>query len=433
MVLLGIGWADSPAKGQSDAAAPWQARPYQGQSLPPPDCAAPCGSGRCGGTAGCDEGCEADCNERCTVTDCADWLHIFEPCGQFSFRADYLGWWTKSSVLPALVTTSPATTPRSQAGVLGQPDTEILFGGSNADLGVGSGARFGLGYWFTPCRQTGIDVTYLFLGNKAATFDQTSDGSTIFARPFFNTSTALQDSVIIAYPNQQTGVIGVRNATELDTVEVLLRRAVFQDCSRQLDFLFGYRFGRLGESLTIDQSSNYISQVGDIRQGTVIAASDLFGTTNEFNGGEIGFAAKTHYCRWSLELLTKLAVGNTRSRVNIDGSTTVTVPGQTPVTSTGGMLALPTNIGTFQRNEFSMMPELGINFGYDLTCRLKATFGWTFLYWNNVMRPADQIDTQVNSTQFPPGTLRGVPAPLLRPVTTDFWAQGFNVGLDYRY
>ena len=71
--------------------------------------------------------------------------------------------------------------------------------------------------------------------------------------------------------------------------------------------------------------------------------------------------------------------------------------------------------------------------GYDLTCRLKATVGWSFLYWSSVMRPGDQIDTNVNPSQLPPGTLSGIPSPQFKPVMTDFWAQGLSIGLDYRY
>ena len=126
-------------------------------------------------------------------------------------------------------------------------------------------------------------------------------------------------------------------------------------------------------------------------------------------------------------------MGNTRSRVNINGSTTVTSPDQSPVTSNGGLLALPTNEGITEQNHFSVIPELGITLGYDLTCRLKATFGYSFVYWSSVMRPGDQIDTNVNASQLPPGTLSGVPAPERKAVLTDFWRQGFNVGLDYRF
>ena len=54
-----------------------------------------------------------------------------------------------------------------------------------------------------------------------------------------------------------------------------------------------------------------------------------------------------------------------------------------------------------------------------------------------VPRPGDQIDRAVNPTQLPLSTaaplLTGLarPAPVLRD--TDFWAQGINFGLEFRY
>ena len=269
-----------------------------------------------------------------------------------------------------------------------------------------------------------MDVTYTFLGSKAATFDQTSDGSMILARPFFDASTSLQNSVIIAYPDQQTGTIAIRNANQLNSVEVLFRRAMIRQCDRQLDFVVGYRFGRFDESLSVDGSSTYISPVGQIPVGTMIQESDLFDARNEFNGAEFGFVSNVRYCRWTLGLFTKLALGGTRSQVRVSGSTVVTAPDQPVAVSDGGLLALPTNSGTIEQDRFSVVPELGITLGYDVTERLKATFGYTFLYWSNVMRPGDQIDTNVNPTQFSDGRLVGFPAPESKSVVTDFWRRG---------
>ena len=101
----------------------------------------------------------------------------------------------------------------------------------------------------------------------------------------------------------------------------------------------------------------------------------------------------------------KLALGSTHSRVAIDGTTTTTVPGTVPVTYAGGILAQPTNIGVYEQDFFSVMPELGVAVGYDLTCRLRVTCGYTILYWSKVARPGDQIDTELNPSQFPPGRL----------------------------
>lgn len=248
-------------------------------------------------------------------------------------------------------------------------------------------------------------------------------------------NTVAEDSLIIAYPGEQTGSLNISAANELNSLEVLYRQGLLRQGNRELDLLVGYRYGRFNENVAISQTSNYLVTVGGIPAGTTIDASDLFAASNEFNGGEIGFVARTHCCRWSLEVLTKLAVGNTRSRATILGSTTVTPPsgGGSPTTYDAGVLALPSNIGYYERNDFSVIPEFGLTLGYNVTCRLKATVGWSFLYWSSVMRSADLIDVSINPTQLPPGPGSGLAAPVFRPVTTDFWAQGVNVGLEYRY
>ena len=129
----------------------------------------------------------------------------------------------------------------------------------------------------------------------------------------------------------------------------------------------------------------------------------------------------------------KLGLGSTNSHVLIDGSTIITEPTQNPATYRGGVLALPTNMGNYQQNQFSMIPELGVTIGCELTCRLRVTAGYTFIYWSKVARPGDQIDTNENRSQVPPGTLVGAPFPQFKFTTTDFWAQGLNLGMDYRF
>jgi hypothetical protein len=119
--------------------------------------------------------------------------------------------------------------------------------------------------------------------------------------------------------------------------------------------------------------------------------------------------------------------------VNINGATIVTAPGDTPDSSDGGLLAQLSNMGTHDRDSFSVMPEFGVSLGYDITCNLRATVGYTVLYWNNVLRTADQIDTNINTTQTRHGTLAGIALPVTNGVLTDFWVQSLTFGVDYRF
>lgn len=81
---------------------------------------------------------------------------------------------------------------------------------------------------------------------------------------------------------------------------------------------------------------------------------------------------------------------------------------------------------------------MSVNVGYQVCKCLRATAGYTFIYWPDVFRAGDQIDTTVNRSQLPSlltpgGPLVGParPGALLRE--SDFWAHGLNFGLEFRY
>ena len=102
-----------------------------------------------------------------------------------------------------------------------------------------------------------------------------------------------------------------------------------------------------------------------------------------------------------------------------------------------GFLASGSNSGDYTRNVFAVVPEVGVNVGYQVTDHLRAFAGYTFLYWSSVVRPGDQIDLGLSGTQIPtdsrynPTAGPARPAVLLRD--TSFWAQGINVGIEFRY
>jgi hypothetical protein len=160
---------------------------------------------------------------------------------------------------------------------------------------------------------------------------------------------------------------------------------------------------------------------------------DSFDTLSEFHGGEIGLSGQFRYNRLFLDLLVKLAMGNTSSLVTIDGATTSTVADTPPATITGGLLAQQSNIGRYRQNGFAIIPEFGVTLGCDITSRLRATFGYTFIYWSKVARPGDQISRDLNLSQLPPGPLVGAARPEFKFAATDYWAQGMNFGLEYQF
>ena len=124
--------------------------------------------------------------------------------------------------------------------------------------------------------------------------------------------------------------------------------------------------------------------------------------------------------------------GATISDVGINGATTTTVPGAAPVTTSGGFYALPTNIGTFSSSRFAAVPELAAELGYQVTADVRVFAGYSLLYWTGLVRPGGAIDTTINPTQIG-GPLAGPARPQPQTNSTDYWAQGLNLGAMYRF
>jgi hypothetical protein len=113
----------------------------------------------------------------------------------------------------------------------------------------------------------------------------------------------------------------------------------------------------------------------------------------------------------------------------------VTVPGQAPVVNPGGLLALSSNSGHFSRDRVSLVPEFGVNLGYQVTPHLRVFTGYTLLYWFDVVRAGDQVDLTINPNLLPPvtGPVAGPFRPAPRFQTTDLWVQGLSAGLEFRF
>ena len=164
---------------------------------------------------------------------------------------------------------------------------------------------------------------------------------------------------------------------------------------------------------------------------------DSFETRNQFYGGQVGARAEYRRGPWFLDLRGMVALGNTRQSVTINGGQAVTDANGTTTLFTGGLLALPTNIGRVTRDRFTVVPELTINVGWQVSPLMRIFVGYNFLFWSNVLRPGDQIDRVVDVTQIPNFRTTAMPTGLARPGVplegTSFWAQGLNFGLELRY
>lgn len=354
---------------------------------------------------------------------------------RFYVRGEALLWWVKGYSVPPLVTTSNP----SDNGILGAPSTQVLFGNSELANTMRTGGRFTAGYWLDGCGNKAIEIGGFFLGTQANNFQVTSNQNPVIARPFFNLNSGQQFSELVAFPGISTGSVVIHAPSNLWGLQSNLVCRACCGCNYQFNWLAGFRYLNLNESLTITE--NVIGTANapapfTLANGTGI---DSFATENQFFGGQVGADFRYRLGnRWTLDLRGQLALGDTHQLIRINGSQTIVGPTGGITTGVGNLLALPSNIGSYSRDRFSVVPQLGLNIGYQVNNHLRVFAGYNVLYWSQVVRPGDQIDTTIDVTQVPNSNLTGVlPTGQNRPRVpfkeTDLWVQGITLGMEFTY
>ena len=354
---------------------------------------------------------------------------------------EYMNVWIGERRLPPLVTTSP---PGSE-GVL--PGAEVLFGG-----GVGGDAqpagRLTIGAWLDCNRRVGVVGRFFATESESIGFQANSDssGSPLLARPFFET----WDGAVGGVGPAAFQVSGVRNINDLEftvqghinahsETEVLGADAYVRymlHCSpgRRVDLIAGYQFSRIDDTLTISNVSDITPPIFGAR----VEAQDSFKTLNKFHGGQIGLLGEMDRGPLTLSLLAKVGLGNMNEVVTISGQSRITDLAGGVSNNVGGILALPSNIGTYKKDKFTVIPELEAKAVWRLTRHLDFSVGYTIMYWNDLALAGDQIETfnglpVVNSSQWFGGTLDGPANPnLAEIVDTDLFLHALNVGFTFR-
>jgi hypothetical protein len=323
-------------------------------------------------------------------------------------------------------------TPFSEAGVLGEPGTSILFGGGKIDNAAESGFRVGLGLWLTPYQTWGIGGRYTNLGPEDIGFEASSEGSPILARPFYNISLDQEDAVVVAYPGVSSGAIQAQSSNEIEAYEVYLRKMLYYGYCNRVDLVFGYQNTQVTDALTVRHRLVSEALEGPIPLGTVIDTRDQFRAENDFHGGEIGIMAQGYDGRVSWNLLTKIGLGNTRQSMTIQGQTITTVPDFGSSTSNQGLLALDSNSGVYENDEFTLVPEASLSVAYHVTNLVQLSVGYSVLYWTSVVGTEGAIDDVINPTQIG-GPLVGPARPSYAMDDDSFWVQAITFGVSGRF
>ncbi|WP_040891851.1 BBP7 family outer membrane beta-barrel protein [Zavarzinella formosa] len=372
------------------------------------------------------------------VMDCAPNCGPNCPLPTVWIAPEYLNWKTKGSNIPPLVTTAP----RGSLGTIGLSDTRVAFGGSDMLNDWRSGVRIRGGVWLDKCEGLGLDLGYFSLAQARDRFNASSNGDPGLFRPF-RTPGGAEDAQLAAFIDNTlgpilSGRIAINSTSDLMGAEANLRKVLCCDPSGRLDVLFGFRYMRLRDTLSIFEDLTATSNDPNAAApfGTRIQVFDRFQTVNDFYGGQIGLAGEQRFGNFFFGYRGTVALGITHQKTTITGVTNTLTPDGSSSQSQGGLLALPPNIGTYNSDRFSVIPDVQLTLGYQVTKNLRVFAGYNFMYWSNVLRAGEQIDRTVNSTFIPnPGADAGTGA--LRPAytrhDTGYWATGWSTGLEFRW
>jgi hypothetical protein len=364
-------------------------------------------------------------------------------------RPEWIMWWVKGSPIPVpLVTTGDPNVgfdPNSvntvnTAGAIGQPGTRVLMGNERVRLPAFSGMRLTVGGWLDDDALYGIEGSGFALSRGQTRFALASDtaGNPPLYFPIFSEIAGAERAVPIADPLRGfAGNVAVTSSLRLWGAEYNGLLALIRYPNWELTLFSGGRYAELKERLLIQNTTT------DLIFNNTEILNDSFVTRNQFYGGQIGTRLFATYDHFTLDVITKIALGSTHEVIDIAGD--ISQIGPNPLvppglgTFPGGVFTQQTNIGHRTSNRFSILPSLELKLGYAFNPRTRVIVGYDLWGWDQVVRPGDQINRNVNLTQnaiLDPngvGQLVGAaqPAPLFK--RSDLLVQGLSVGVEVRY
>ena len=335
-------------------------------------------------------------------------------------RAELLAWWVKHAPLPVPIAVATD----------GNGNSQTVVGNANNDFGAFVGGRFSLGAWFDEHNNYGFETIFFSLerrSNNQAVFSDDNGNPAIGLS--YTSATPGQAGEFIQYlstPGNFAGNILVTSTLSLWGAEINGAVCALRVGGLEFTALAGFRYVDLHENLYISSGST------DVATGDFMLLNDQFSARNQFYGGQVGARVNWHGTRLSFDATGKLAVGGTQQTVDVQGTSVSSNGGFSP----GGFFAQPSNSGHYTASQFGIIPSMELKLSYEFSRAWRLFVGYDFMYWNQVVRPGNQVDRNVNLSQSPllgNGTLTGPasPGPILS--RSDFWAQGITLGFELRF
>jgi hypothetical protein len=362
------------------------------------------------------------------------------------FSTEYLLWHPSGDRVISPVAASSNTT--NIGALVADPRNQAVADYRVQRYGAASGLRLSGGWWGEErcCVSWGADFSAFMLERRADGFTLSSDGSgnPPILRPFIDVRTGQPSVSIVSFPGVAAGSLSIGSSTLVWGGEFnAVRRIHGETGAWHWDMLAGLRYLDLDENFAIVQNTALLGSglAGfggtTIRQPNGLRIADEIDTRSHFFGGQLGTRVGRRFHRLTVDVTTKVALGWSHMTANSAGSTTLLAPSQDGPTLAGGFLQVPTNSGQQKGDALAVVPEVGFQFGYDVTSWLRLTTGYSALYWSQVARPGAQVRWYGNPTQNPSslefGNATTDPVPAGELARTGLWLSGVTFGAMFKY
>jgi Putative beta barrel porin-7 (BBP7) len=310
--------------------------------------------------------------------------------------------------VPPLVTTGPASAGFGTAGAIGQPGTVPLFGGQGMLDDWRAGVRVELGAWLDNSRFWSVDTRFYSLYSTSDQLVGGGTGTNVVNLPQFVTvgGTTVQFPIYVGFPGVTAGSVSTTAQTSFAGGDLSLRHVLMQNSAARIDLLFGYRQLHLGDDLG---DSFTVNSATPLATNPSLIGSDSIRSRNNFYGGQFGGVASYTWKVFSIEGLAAVALGVNVSDVDFDQFRQATI--------VGVPIPLVQSSSQDRTTYFGVAAEGGLKTGVQLTRNVKLTFGYTFIFWNDVRRAQEQY------------TL----SPTLTGNTTSFYSHMLSWGAEIRF
>ena len=350
-------------------------------------------------------------------------------------RIEGATFWGSGYDLDPIVTTGPANVlPPTNVGTIvpgGNPNTTILFGGSEVMANTSQGLRFSTDLSFDRSGSQGLLFRMFYASEIGESYTNAGGPNIVVARPFSSVPGSTPSTILVNHPTASVGVTGTIDASVTSKAsggDLLVRSTIGRDRYGAFDLLVGYQHMRLDEGLSVISNT---TQAGP--PVTILDLSDRFNTSNRFHGFALGFDSTVRRGQWSLGTMFKLGMGNIDREIDINGFNQITVvgPPASVSTTTNGLLARNTNNGSYRSDRFIVSPEAALTLGYRFSPRMDATLTYTYLGLPSVARVGEQLDPNLEANLSNP--LTGTVAPRFTEATSNYSLHSLSYGIQWRF